>query len=139
MSRADNYNITKKTPTFYSDFLINFDKNPITGFLAKVTNEDAIKQSIRNIVFTTVYERPYSRLGSKIQTLLFEPIDTVTEEMLKRTLENSIKNFEPRANVVDIQIDSSASINSYYINIFFNVINIPAQTFSLAVTLKRVR
>ena len=139
-NRADKFTIKTKTVERYSDFLVNFDKNPLTGFLARTTNADAIKQSLRNLILTERTERPYQpHIGSKIWSLLFEPIDVVTEELLKQTIKETISNCEPRVNVIQISVNGNANYNSYFVEVVFEILNIPGESFSLPVILRRVR
>jgi phage baseplate assembly protein W len=139
-TRADKFTIISKTSEQFSDFLVNFDKNPMTGYLARVTNEDAIKQSLRNLILTERTERPYKPwVGSKIWSLLFEPIDSITEELLKTTITETIKNCEPRVRLVTLNLRGDENYNAYFISIYFEIINIPGETFDLSVVLKRVR
>lgn len=139
MSRADNFTITKQMPEFYSDFMVDFSLNPITGNLARMTNENAIKQSIRNIIMTMNGERPFQMtLGSKCASLLFDPIDTVTEDLVKTTVIYAIQNHEPRAKLISVDVTASDD-NTYNVVITFTVINIPNQEFSMAVLVRRVR
>jgi phage baseplate assembly protein W len=83
MSQSDRFTI-KNNREYFSDFMANFDKNPVTGNLARVTNEDAIKQSLRNLVLTNRTERFYQpHIGSKVQSLLFDPMGPETEDLLR--------------------------------------------------------
>jgi len=140
MSRADKHSILGKIPEYYSDFLTSFDKNPVTGFLARVTNEESIKQSIKNLILTDRTERFYHpRIGSKIHSLLFEPLDDVTAQMIKDTIEETIKNNEPRAKLINIEAIPYEQNNAYYITIYFYIINIPDQPVQVSIILNRVR
>lgn len=138
MARSDKYTPLKKQE-FYSDFLINFDTNPITGVLARSTNEDSIKQALKNLLLTNFTERFYEPLvGSRINALLFEPFSIITELSLKTEIENSIKNNEPRVIIHDVSVSAKEDENGYLINIVFSTINIP-QTTQLELFLQRVR
>lgn len=137
MSRADRISPIQKT-IFYSDFLNNFDQNPVTGYLARVTNVEAVKQSIRNLILTNKNERPYQPyIGSKIRSLLFEPMDSVTEETLRVTIQETVEQ-EPRANLLSVRIKAEPSLNGYLVSIIFSMINIPEQ-IELQIILRRVR
>lgn len=137
MSRADRIS-PKQKEVLYSDFLNNFEQNPVTGFLARVTNIESVKQSIRNLILTGVNERPYQPfIGSKIRTLLFDPIDSITEETLRITIEETVRQ-EPRAILSHIKVEGDPLLNGYTVSIIFSMINIPEQ-ISLNVILRRVR
>lgn len=130
----------KQTKEIYSDFMPNMDVNPVTGFLAKVTNEQAIKQSLRNLILTTKTERfQRSDIGSKIKSILFDPVDINTEELLKTTISETIRNNEPRVNLLKLVVRSNSELNAYEISIYFEILNFPNKEYNLALTLHRVR
>jgi phage baseplate assembly protein W len=118
---------------------MNFDRHPVTGLLAKITNEDAIKQSIRNLVLTTMTERFYRpTLGSKIKSLMFDPIDVLTEDMLNTSIANCVKQ-EPRAKLLRVDVIGVPDNNAYHITVYFECVNLPGQSFAVSMILKRVR
>ena len=139
MARSDRYTGLTDKPIFYADFTNNLDLNLLTGYLAKTTNENAIKNSIKNLILTGNGERFFdSTIGSKMATLLFEPIDMVTAELVRSTIKETIENHEPRANIIDIVVQANAENNSYYVKVIFKIINIP-EDITLDLILNRVR
>lgn len=135
----DKFTVTRKAE-LYSDFLTDLDRNPITGFLAKATNENAVKQSVRNLILTTRTERFYrSDIGSKTKSLLFEPMDESTTELLRTTIGETITNCEPRVHLINVYVEADENFNAYFVNIVFEIVNIPNETFDLSLVLKRVR
>jgi phage baseplate assembly protein W len=139
MARSDRYTGLTDKPIFYADFTNNLDLNTLTGYLAKTTNENAVKNAIRNLILTGNGERFFdSTIGSKIATLLFDPIDAVTTESVRITIEETIANHEPRAKIVDIVVQPDANNNAYLIKIVFSIINIPEE-ITLNLILNRVR
>lgn len=135
----DRFEVKQKREV-YSDFLSNLDLNPVTGFLAKVTNEQAVKQSIRNLVLTTKTERfQRSDIGSKIKSLLFDPIDINTEELIRTTIMETIRNNEPRANVLEVVVQANNELNAYNVSLYFEILNLPYKQFDLQLVLYRVR
>jgi phage baseplate assembly protein W len=140
MARADRNSITAKTPEYYSDFLANFDRNPVTGLLARATNEESVKLALKNLVLTQLSERPYQpTVGSKVNSVLFDPIDNVTEKLLSDTIRSCINNNEPRVNLVDVVVESHPNRNEYRVSIYFNLKNIPDKTVAFSFILNRVR
>lgn len=138
MARSDKYTSFKKKE-FYSDFLINFDMNPITGTLARVTNEDSVKQSLKNLILTNRTERPYNPIfGSRINSLLFDPLDSYTAQNIKEEIEETIKAFEPRAILHEVFVSADEDNNGFVVNIIFSTINIPQET-RIELFLQRVR
>jgi phage baseplate assembly protein W len=139
MARSDKYTSLTNKPSYYSDFSNNLDVNPATGFLAKITNENAVKNSIKNIILTINGERFFqSTIGSKINALLFEPMDSPTAIALENTISEAIKNNEPRANLKSVELYPDQDRNAYLVTIIFSIINIPEDiTFNFF--LNRVR
>ena len=139
MSRADKFTLKQKQSKVYSDFLMNFDKNPFTGYLATAENEEAVKNSIRQYVLTNKGERFYdSNKGGDIRDHLFELVDLGDAERLKFDLKNGIQSYEPRADIVDIEVTPTDD-NILYISITFAVANIQDQVFNLDLHIERVR
>lgn len=139
MARSDYQTATRNSDERYSDFLINFDKNPVTGNLARAVNEEAVKSALKNLLLTNRGERFYnSNMGSQIKASLFEPADSVTADIIKTSIEQTIKYQEPRVDLLDVQIFDDEDNNAYRINIFFNLINIP-DVIQLDLIVKRAR
>lgn len=140
MARADKYTAEIKKQELYSDFLNDFTTNPITGLLSRVTNEESVKQSLKNLVLTNVGERFYDpNKGSKINQSLFELFDPSNIEIIKLQLRECISAYEPRAIIRDIRLREDLESNGYYITLVFSIINIPNETFTLDLNVTRVR
>ena len=89
----------------FSDIDLDFICHPVTKDLVKKTGPDAIIRSIRNLILTNFYDRPFrSYLGSNAQKLLFENINQLTSNFLKDQIEDVINNFEPRVSLIDINV-----------------------------------
>lgn len=142
MTRADTRTFAKIKPIYYSTFVDSFDLNPQTGFVAMVENEQSVIQSIKNLVFTNVFERPYQpMIGSKIQNLNFNLNDAVTQNDIVETLTETITNFEPRAQQVQVLVSNSPNMidaNEIEITIIFSLKNIN-NNIQFSFTLPRVR
>lgn len=139
MSRAERYTYFKNTPTYYSDFLINFDKNPNSGALALASNEEAIKNSLKSLLLTNKSERFYDlNIGSKIRSALFEPFGDIASSNLESLIREAISNYEQRCIVQQIQIEEDVDRNGVRINIIFSMINIP-RTINFTIFISRVR
>jgi len=140
MARSDKFTLTQKKYTIYSDFLMNFDKNPFTGYLAVATNEEAVKNSIRQLLLTNKGERFYdARKGGGIRDLLFELFDPLSMEAIKLDLRETIQAYEPRAIVHDIEVVGDINSNELSIKIIFGVQNIQNESFELDLHIERVR
>ena len=139
MARSDRYSFLKKTPVYYSDFLNSFDVNPETGNLYRVTNEESVKQSIRNLVLTNRFERFYQPLiGSKIQSLLFDLDTPQTKNLIVSTIIETISNYEPRALEVTAYVDDLDDSDTVTILVLFSLANVP-EPIQLPLILNRIR
>ena len=139
MARIDRIKPIEKIPEYYSDFDINLRTNPVTGNLARLTNAEAVKQSIMNLVLTSIRERPYQpQLGSQIRRSLFEPVSPITLTQIQESVKEVIENYEPRANVIRIDVIDALDINSYIVNVIFSIANIQDPQ-NVQIVLERVR
>ena len=140
MAREDKLTIEQKKIEYYSDFLNDFDKNPVTGFLARVTNEESVKQSIKNIILTGRGERFYNPyFGSTVRSSLFDPMIDTTFIAIKESIIESINNFEPRADLKAVIVTPYKDTNDVFVKIVFGVKNYIEDQFSLELTISRLR
>jgi phage baseplate assembly protein W len=138
-TRADLISQTSKKSEYFSDFLSNFDKSPLSNDLGRTTNEGAIKASIRNIVLTNTGERPFQRdVGSETRRSLFEPYSRFTADDIVESVKHAIKFNEPRVEIINVELIGSQDHDAYTMNILFFIINNPAP-ISLSLILQRVR
>lgn len=94
-----------KEPVFV-DLDFSFAKNPLTGDVSVKTDANAINQSLKNLILTMFYERPFqSNLGSLVNNLLFEPITPILPSTIQMAIEQVVRNFEPRVRVYKIEVD----------------------------------
>ena len=117
----------------FKDISLSFDPHPITKDLPILVNQQAIRRSIRNLVQTIPTERFFNPiLGSDVRQSLFEFVDFGTASVIRDQILNTISNFEPRVNDVDVQVDPRPDENEFEITIIFNIIGqeIPTQQFS---------
>ena len=115
--------MSRNTRTF-SDLDLNFIPNPVTGDISMRYDESAIKASLKNLVLTRNYERPFhSDIGSPIKALLFDLSTPMLSITLKRALQDLIRNYEPRVNTTQIDVNVSDDNNSVYVTIWFTILN----------------
>ena len=139
MSRSDAGVNKSQQEKRYSDFALSFKMSPVTGNISKVTDAQSVKQSLKTLILTNQGERFHRKLlGSTIQGMLFDMIDSITANMIKTSIEECIRNFEPRVDTLQIQVIPDEANQQYKVNIIFRIINIP-ETQQLDLTLKRVR
>lgn len=139
MARADIYTHNYQKEERYSDFLLSFNKNPQTGNLGRVTNEQSIKQALSTLILTDKGERFYdTTIGSTVRASLFEPADAMTADAIRDSIAETIKYNEPRVKLIGVEIEDDPDNDRYKVNIFFSLINIP-DVLQLDLILKRVR
>lgn len=139
ITRADTLTGSKKKTEYFSDFMNNFDRNPFGNQLAKITNEKAVSQSIKNLVLTNLGERPFQPyIGSNVYNLLFEPNFSDSIDLVEKVVRNCIENNEPRAVIQEILFPPPRDEYTFEITIVYNVINNP-EPVNLTLVLKRVR
>lgn len=128
----------KNTRTF-SDIDLNFTAHPVTGDIVKRYDDAAIKQSVKNLVLTQNYERPFhSEIGSQLRGLLFEPASPITARLIEKTIQQTILNFEPRVVLNGVVAQFSPDNNSVYVTVSYTIVNTTTpQTINL--TLERTR
>ena len=130
----------KRSSRVYKDLNLNFTANPVTGDVATVTDVIAVKRSVRNLLLTNHYDRPFHpEIGSNVTALLFENFGPITGNQLSRAIEEMIGNFEPRARVTHVECSPISESNSYNIVINFYVENLPAELQTFQTLLEAVR
>lgn len=123
----------------YSDLDLDFMINPITGDINKKTGVDAIKRSVRNLIFTNYYERPFkSKIGSDVPKLLFDNVDVMTATFIEDAIIRLINNFEPRVRLQSVRVTADYDNNGFGVEVQYIIVNTetPA-TFNLF--LERIR
>lgn len=138
ITRADTLTGKLKQQEYFSDFLDSFAMTPIGNELGKVTNERAVTQSIMNLFFTNVGERLFNPLvGSGIFNDLFEINDGVTTTAIELNVQNTIKYFEPRAQLISVSAVSNEE-HTINVTIVYALINNPTP-ITISFLLQRVR
>lgn len=123
----------------YSDFLLNFNMHSVKQDLLRNTNEEAVKQSIRNILLTNRGDRLYdSNFGSDIRKILFENFSPAMESVLSDLIRTAIENHEPRAKIINIFVNSNVDENYLVVTLIFSVIN-KEEPITLELILNRIR
>jgi phage baseplate assembly protein W len=108
----------------YSDLDLNFTIHPVKKDINRYTNEAAIVNSIKNLILTNHYERPFRPdIGSNVRRLLFENMDTITATTLEKEIAQTIKNYEPRANISRLNVSPDYDNNGFNVYMEFYVIN----------------
>ena len=114
----------------FKDISMSFQVNPLTNDLIALNNATAISRSIRNIVFTLPGEKFFNEnFGSYVSASLFENIDEISASAIRDEIENSIRNYEPRVELIEVQTFPDYDNNSFDVTIRYRVIgaNVPTQ------------
>lgn len=108
----------------YSDLDLDFKINPITGDINKKKGVDAVKRSIRNLIFTNYYERPFkTELGSGVPSLLFDNVDVITASSIKDAIMILINTFERRVRLLDVSVYADIDNNGFNIQMSYIILN----------------
>jgi phage baseplate assembly protein W len=116
--------VTTNIVAAYSDLDLNFTIHPVKKDINRHTNETAVVNSIKNLILTNHYEKPFQPdIGSNVRRLLFENMDTITATTLKQEIEQTIKNYEPRANISRLNVSPDYDNNGFKVYMEFFVAN----------------
>ena len=124
----------------YSDIDLFFGPKVGSKDVSKITNFTAVKRSVRNLILTNPYEKPFHpEIGSGVRDILFEPMTPITAYVLTMRIEEVIENFEPRARLVGVRALPNLDNNAYEVTIEFYVVNAPTELVNMEVLLERLR
>ena len=113
-------NDSNRSTRDYKDLDLDFGRNAVTNDVNKLTDVEAVKRSVRNLILTNHYERPFHpELGCGIRGLLFEPLSPLVAIQLERKVEEVIENHEPRATINEISARPDLDRNSYEMLVSF--------------------
>ena len=130
----------KRSSRVYKDLNLNFTTNPVTNDVTTVTDVNAVKRSVRNLLLTNHYDKPFHpEIGSNIQSLLFENFGPITGNQLSRQIEEVIGNYEPRARVETVECYPVPDTSTYDVRIYFYVENMPAELIEFQTLLEAMR
>lgn len=108
----------------YSDIDFTFTKKPVVGDVALSYDAQAVIRSIRNILLTRHYEKPFNPdFGSNIDAILFEMVSPLSATSLEREIRTSIENYEPRARLSEVIVNPQPDNNAYSVSLSFYIEN----------------
>ena len=137
---AQSTNNSTRSNSLYTDLNLNFAKNPATKDISKLKDVEAVKRSVRNLILTNRFERPFHpEIGADIRALLFENMTPMTSSVIARKIQDTIENFEPRARLVNVQAVPDAQENGYKVSVYFYIVNAPTELVQLDSFLERLR
>ena len=136
---ASSTNKSKKSVRTYVDLDLDFTRHPVTNDVVKIEDVDAVKRSVRNLINTNFYERPFHpELGCGVRELLFENYTPMTGIFIRRKVEEVLNNYEPRARITSIGVNEQLDRNAIDVQVNFFVLNLP-NPVSVTTTLQRIR
>ena len=136
---ASTTNKSKRSNRIYSDLNLSFTKNPATKDVAKLFDVQAIKRSVKNIILTNKYEKPFnSDFGRNLRGFLFENITEPLLVVIKDRVSMAIEKYEPRVSVEDVVVQSDDGSNGISIMVSFKI-NGVEQPVSVSTFLERIR
>ena len=120
---ATNTNNSNRISRTFRDLDLDFGLNSVTKDVNKLTDAEAIKRSVRNLINTNNYERPFRpEIGSGIRGLLFEPMTELTAHFMQLKIAEILNEYEPRISLTDIKVRSERDRNAYSVGIHFIIV-----------------
>jgi phage baseplate assembly protein W len=124
----------------WKDLDLFFGKKQGSSDISKITDVEAVKRSIRNLVLTNFYEKPFHpEIGSGVRDMLFENMTPITSVVLAKKIEDVVENFEPRARLIGVRALPNLDRNEYEVTIEFFVVNAPTELVDMTVFLEVLR
>ena len=109
----------------FKDVSMSFKFNPLSGDLIALKNENAIARAVRNIVLTTPGEKFFDPdFGSSVSEILFENVDDITAISIKDEIRSSLSNYEPRVELIDVEVDPNFDENQFDVLITYRIIGV---------------
>ena len=126
MSRYDatQSNESTRSSKIFKDLNLDFQQNTATKDIQKITDAESVKRSVRNLINTNHYEKPFHpEIGSNLRAMLFELMSPQMNHLISKQIENLINNYEPRCNLVEVFAQPMFDRNGYSVQISFMVNN----------------
>ena len=119
-------NKSKRSVKIYKDLNLDFQQNTATKDIQKMLDVESVKRSVRNLINTNHYEKPFHpEIGSNLRAMLFENITPQISHFIGKQIEMLIKNYEPRCRLIEVANKPNLDRNGYSVSISFYVINTP--------------
>ena len=137
---AQGQNDIERNTRQWKDLDLFFSKKVGSNDINTLTDITAVKRSVRNLVLTNHYEKPFHpEIGSGVRAMLFELMTPMTAFILTKKIENIIETYEPRARLVGVRAMPNLDRNEYEVTIEFYVQNFPTELVDLTIFLERLR
>lgn len=133
-----NNKMARNTRTF-SDLDLNFTAHPVTGDVSRRYDDNAIKASLKNLILTNNYERPFhSEIGTSIRKMMFEQFTPLVAASIERAVYDVVNSFEPRVNLDSVNVVDDSDNNAITITITYRIMN-TQRPVTLDISLERTR
>ena len=133
-------NNTARATTQYTDLDLFFGRKSSNNDVRQVTDAQAVKRSLRNLVQLNIYEKPFHpEIAGGVRELLFEPMSPLVAVVIARKIEDVITNFEPRARLVSVRAFPDLDRNAYEVSVEFYIVNAPTELVDFSIMLERLR
>ena len=133
-------NNTARATTQYTDLDLFFGRKSSNNDIRQVTDAQAVKRSLRNLVQLNTYEKPFHpEFAGGVRELLFEPMSPLIAVVIARKIEDGITNFEPRARLVSVRAFPDLDRNAYEVSVEFYIVNAPTELVDFSIMLERLR
>ena len=132
-------NESKRSSRIYKDLNLDFSFNSATKDIQKITDVEAVKRSVRNLINLNHYEKPFHpEIGSNLRAMFFELMTPQMNHLISKQIQKLITNYEPRARLVQVATIPDFDRNAYNCKIFFYVVNQP-EPVTVETFLERLR
>ena len=109
----------------FKDLSMSFKFNPLSGDLIDLKNENAIARAVRNIVLTSPGEKLFNpEFGSSVSEILFENVDDITAISIQDEISSSLKNYEPRVELINVDVDPNFDQNQFDVRITYRIVGV---------------
>ena len=109
----------------FKDLSMSFKFNPLSGDLIDLKNENAIARAVRNIVLTSPGEKLFNpEFGTSISEILFENVDDITAISIQDEISSSLKNYEPRVELINVDVDPNFDQNQFDVRITYRIVGV---------------
>lgn len=116
--------VTTSITKQYRDLDLNFNIHPIRKDINKHTDEIAVVNSVKNLILTNHYEKPFHpEIGSNVRKMLFENMDSITASTLEREIIQTIENFEPRVKIIRVSVQTDFDKDAFKVQMEFFIQN----------------
>jgi phage baseplate assembly protein W len=128
-----------KNTRLFSDVDLSFEKHPATKDIFAKYDDNAIKNSVKNLILTRHYERPFhSEIGSNVNNMLFELATPAVTAIARQEIIDVLNNFEPRAEIIEVEVKFNTDANEMFVRIVFRIRN-TQRPITVELTLDRTR